>query len=611
MIQTMAQTGYQEQIPAVALFAKTEREYANCTPHRPKARFHMIWDDFITIGDNDAANGNALRAFEWLTNQRIDEWRKEHTMPGDCLPDPEDLWLDDVSTRRLAEITLRAREKSTYARCLRHPKDVNGDEDTELSDEDDNPRSLIELGFVERRFIARPGFEDMERPLVPFFEDKKGRFIIVNDEDGNYTDVYGKRHNAKEEGYIVRRQYRYCIDVVNAAIAALDWRDPPEPAKRWPPIVKRRDPVLPTQGNDAPTSTDCDPNDAQSALVEQLTSSISVQRGTEDAPIDDATPTVQSSTDSKELSITGTENGTSLSILSADSQESSAILSQAEDFQHAPWCPETLIGLARSRHTKGLFEIRDDDEDYEGAEKLDGLRQSLGLSPTQFWPILDCHIAAMMDPNSKTWWATQRYGDNLRFNLTHVDKQWKPVEDTLRKKPWSPLDTVPYFGPPEDYEEDVGAPRDHSWIFGNAGPPVECPEDIGTAIQIVEGSLEAPEVPIEKNHDVQESTASPGETEDELHQLPPPVEQWPLGKRGMSEAERDRLASLIAECYPSLILEDIGYDDGSFALRMRYGDLPRQGMTIRNQAEWYKVLNVSGAVNDAVRYGEMARCRNQ
>ena len=283
----------------------------------------------------------------------------------------------------------------------------------------------------------------------------------------------------------------------------------------------------------------------------------------------------------------------------------------AEDFCTAPWCAETLIGLAGSRHTPGLFECTgDDDIDYEGAEKLDGLRRSLGLDPTQFWRICDQHIMAMMDKASETWFATARTGGNLRFNLTHVASHWKAVDQTLSKKPWWPLDTVPYYGPPHDaviFEERPRRRGPDENLFENEVPraPRASPRETFEIETIIEGSLGDPGDYIEEQKAAQGGSDSPGETEQPMYPLPPSVDQWPPPQilHGMDQAEYDALCREIWQRYPTLPLEAKSFPDGSIACGIEYK--PGIFMRVRNAAQWRgrRHSNIERAVKQAVAYG--------
>jgi hypothetical protein len=598
-MQTIAQqyqSGYQEQISTAVLFPIFPM---SCTPHRPKARFHLRYDDFREICDYidpddpdepsvgelryDDPSADVLRYMQMRTDWLIDQLRKAHGIPEDYLPAPEDLWFS-ASYRDIEEGIVHAQSFTTCGRCLKDKAEGR------------EPPSLIERGFVERRFIARPGPAVTQRPKVTFYEDDKGIFIIVADRWGNYVDAHGEQHNATREGYdFIEWQYRYCIDAVNRALAG-PWYDPPKPLPPWKPLTRQRNPVLEqqNQGEEAHIRQD----QASSADTSKPTSLASAKEGVQGPLPSEALPISHDTVDTKGMSTVEAKNGLNFPETSAISN----VLPPAEDFSAAPWCPETLIGLASSRCIPGLFECTGSDEDYEGAKKLDRLRLSLGLDPIAFWPVLDRHIAAMMDPNSETWWACRRKGKNLRFNLIHVDSQWNAVGETLTKKPWYPLDTVPYFGPLEDPENE-DKPRDLSWIFGVAPVPDAAESPPEESPVIVEGSLESPGATIEIR-DVQEDTESPGETEqNEMHQMPPPVEQWPQeAKRGMDQTEFDALCQEIWQRYPTVALEARPYADGSLAVGIEHH--PGVFMRVRNAAEWRRPpTSLQRAVKDAVAYG--------
>jgi hypothetical protein len=170
--------------------------------------------------------------------------------------------------------------------------------------------------------------------------------------------------------------------------------------------------------------------------------------GTNGPPLGDALPISQNTTTPKDESTIRADFATNVPINSAISNLSEP----AEQFCESPWSPETLIGLAQSRHRPDIFEIRDDDEDYEMAEKLIGLAKKAGDNATQAWQRIDCHIAWMVDDSSPSWWVKER-ADRSLVTLKHVANNWRSVERKIAEKNWSTMDTAPYYGPPRDFEE--------------------------------------------------------------------------------------------------------------------------------------------------------------
>lgn len=436
-MQTMAQMGYQEQIPAAALFPAQNEKKSNCTPHHSK-RFHVRFHDFVEICKGDGACADVLRYFEMQTDWLIDQLRKAHRMAEGHIPDPDDLWISS-SYRDVSEGICHSQSHTTCG---------------------DRIDDLIVLGFLERRFIAR-AVDVEERPTVTFYEDRDGVFLVVDDRWGNYCDGNGEPRNAVEEGYlIIEWQYRYCIDKVNKSLAGA-FLDPPKPMKRWPPIVKRRDPV-PQEGNGATAPTDCDPSSADSASDNQRNPSQTLpQGGTSKAEVcEEESGHFHHNVDSEGMSTIHTDIGMNIPISSAISQTFLGNSKEAEAYREAPWGPETLIGLARLRHRPRLFKVNGDDADHEAAEKIIGETAALGLSPQASWLRIDLHIMAMMD--GPTWYAKRNRKNNLVFTLDHVARNWHTVETELKAEAWSPPDMVPYYGPSLDREETSAYPAGYA-----------------------------------------------------------------------------------------------------------------------------------------------------
>jgi hypothetical protein len=540
-MQAIVQMGHQgQQMPMATLLPAVQK--SSCTPHI-KPRFHVRFYDFVEICQNDGPCADVLRYFEMRTDWLIDQLRKSHRMAEKYIPHADDLWFP-ASCREISAGICYAQSHTT---C------------------NDRLDDLINLGFIERRFIAR-AFDVTSRPTVPFYEDSEGVFIVVGDRYGNYESD-GEHRNAVAEGYLVEWQYRYCIDKVNEVLAG-PFYDPPQPAKRWERIVKRREPQK--KGASVPNIYQDATDDATPKEV--LVSEVCVQGGTKKTET------------SKNKASEGHDNTTRYEFATSLPEES-------QNFSEAPWSPETLVGLASTRHRPGLFEVADDDDDYEAAEALIRQVASEGLTPQQAWAVIDQHIMAMMD--GPTWWATKRKGKNLRFGLRHVMSQWATVAESLKKTPWSPLDTVPYVGP---CEEDDESPRDHSWIFGNNGPALEDDEIVCDDEQIVESTL---------TEEDQGDEDLPDETK-ETDVIIPPTQSWPPQRRGMSEAEFETLFSVIARAYPSLLNHDLMdrrvLSDGSLAVVFEY----RAGcwMPVRSMQEWQCDPMIRSAVRDALIFAE-------
>jgi hypothetical protein len=197
----------------------------SCTPMLNKQCF-IRRKDFMTIC-GDGANADALRVIEMMTNQRIEWLRERYGIDKDYLPNADDLWLT-VSLRDVERTALHTYSKSTFERCF-CPQTSGG-----------NPSSLIELGFIEQRIIARPaGFKATVRPWADLYEDEQGQFLLVNERHECHLRS-GEWKSAAEIGYTrIERQHRYCIEKVNEALAMLDEEALPKPMPRWNPVATR------------------------------------------------------------------------------------------------------------------------------------------------------------------------------------------------------------------------------------------------------------------------------------------------------------------------------------------------------------------------------------
>lgn len=191
----------------------------SCTPPQGASPYHIVRGDFLRIC-GDFTCGNALRVFEVLTNMRINNLRNTYSIPAGVLPHEDDLWLE-TPVRTLEALSLKTRSKSSYARTLG----------------EDHPRTLLQLGFLRRRFVARPGTGALQTPMTPLQHDEAGPFILVMNIGGEYVGSDGESYHALEQGWTrISPQYVYCIEAVNAALAERAGREAPVPAPRWQPI---------------------------------------------------------------------------------------------------------------------------------------------------------------------------------------------------------------------------------------------------------------------------------------------------------------------------------------------------------------------------------------
>ena len=186
-----------------------------CTMHRQKVRFHVLYADFKDICGGDVRLAHALRLAETQTDQRIATLRASFGVPEDHMPHDEDLWFA-VTYRQAEALTLHAISRSTCQRIL-----------GEAEEGSEAMPSLIDLGFLHRRYVARPGNGLVTRPehAMMIYRDQDGEFIVV-DANGEYQGDDGETHSALADGYtVITRQYLYDFRAVNAAIAEYDGLD--------------------------------------------------------------------------------------------------------------------------------------------------------------------------------------------------------------------------------------------------------------------------------------------------------------------------------------------------------------------------------------------------
>jgi hypothetical protein len=288
-----------------------------------------------------------------------------------------------------------------------------------------------------------------------------------------------------------------------------------------------------------------------------------------------------------------------------------------ENFTEAPWCTETLIGLARSRHTPELFECTGSDEDYEAAQWLiEETRYKEGDGAKQSWERIERHIAWMTEDNSPSWWVIGR-GQRSEVTLRHVvgydkttdkltGRNWRDVETKANEVAWYPSRRTPYDPDPGAFEELPGPIPSNTLLFADNEPAL-------SALPVEERVAEPlvfPKITIEEIHDVQDGAEPPGETEQqEMHALPSPVEKWPLTKRGMTMEEYNALFAIIKEEEPSITTGFRMLDDGSFALAIEWAE--NQWVPVRSEAEWRSDPLVKSAARKAAQYGEAKQCRDQ
>lgn len=183
-------------------------EYS-CVPGYPGFRSFTVREDFRAITQN-WANALILQCAEIKTNEVIAYFRAERELTETELPPEEDRWFD-LSLHEAEAMTLSLQNYSTYSFTLR----PTGRKSNDIP-------SLIQLGFLRSRWVARPYHEWPRSIATEVHRDIRGeRYILVDDEEGYYLDFDGIIHKAIKEKFQVSRQFLLLIDQVNAVLKAL------------------------------------------------------------------------------------------------------------------------------------------------------------------------------------------------------------------------------------------------------------------------------------------------------------------------------------------------------------------------------------------------------
>lgn len=478
--------------------------YESCTPMVEGYGYHITRGDFYDLCDEDATSTNILRVLEVDTNQRIDKLRKAFGIPENMLPADEDLWIDKPSARRLEELTIHARSKSTYAPAFAENDDA----------------WLIRKGFVKQRYIARIDTLQTD-PLAPVFQDRQGLFLVVANDNGDYWGKDGKIHNALREGWReVICQVLYVIDVVNAGLAWLAGRKPSPKSKRHRPVAVAR--VKLGKGGGLSTmrkaTTTCSTTSVRPArhskgkalqggsekgALPEVKNTLSpnhqynAQIGgrpvldTSSLPSDEATsalPSVgqmASQIDQRKLSKTGQGVSNSGQGVSNSGEKSSSsghrryredkgedislkvskkesalarlpLLSSKIDvasLRTAEWSPQTIVALASQ-----VLPIPDPEGLAEGSEELKAWLRDWGepaqraydlwrdLSPAQAWEHVDLLSRFMTDPTSPSWFVTGRARQS-QVTLRHVMDNHVVQWNDFQRRDWYPKEQTLYDGP--------------------------------------------------------------------------------------------------------------------------------------------------------------------
>lgn len=503
----------------------------SCTPHRQHGRFHILFEDFVEICDDDVCNAHALRAFENATNQRIKWLYERYSIPESHLPHNDDLWIE-MPLRALEVLTLKAQCKSTYARTL-------ADQAPE-----DTPPSLIEQGYIRRRFIARAGDDLVTKPNTMIFKDSDGEFIVV-DQHGDYMGDDGTKHSAIYEGYSrISRQYLYCIEKINEAIAALDGLKS-QALPRWKPMIQRR-------------------RKEEAAITDDAQETTIPPRSSDDATEDDAIPqgarrSTSPRTPVVQIVSSTSENNTEFAGLSTNPTKGTR-MEHCDDIvlqmhHNAAWLPETIIGLSSLVLAVPPRPADDDAEmmhqwivDWlEPAQRLYAATSM--LSPMLAWERIDLTERYMATPGSPSWWQRDptdpRGGrkNKVPITLKNVADRYLSEYAEFRESQWWPGETTPYDGPTILYEQG----------YTGSSPGVEeprsAPLDDGN---VVDGSVvtELPQVGTEPTTETLEAV--------------PAVRASPIRRppRGLRRWAADDLMQRIHAEYPELRLAygDLGND---------------------------------------------------
>ena len=430
---------------------------SSCTPHLKDGRYHIHFADFKAICYHKVSS-DALRAFETMTDNRIAKLRRDHRIPESHLPHEDDLWLE-VGTLDLDYWTLHVRDQSTYWFCLQEESWPG------------RAKSLLELGFLRRRFVARAGRAPTAPAETAMYQDDHGYFLIVDDEQGNYTNSRGELHSAFDEGYtVLRRQYLYCIDAVNAALAKLGGLAPPTPLPPWRSIASQR-----TKKSAALVASETTKStDTHSASANESARLQSARLG--------GTKATQRDGDSFAF-----QNNTLHDPVSANSAENLLRIREIAELRNAPWTPETLLALCAALSTP-LFpvptQLDDDTWNRDWAEPAQQLidQQCAHMDPSRAWEIIERHVCAMI--SGPTWYARDRT-NMTKFSLRHVMSNWKNVESELRKEPWAPAQHIEYVG---SYAQSNDAAQS-SYAQGYVGS-AQCANDDVSAAQDDEQCIE-------------------------------------------------------------------------------------------------------------------------
>lgn len=392
------------------------------TLHRAK-RYIVCDDDFLQLADKRLAGAMVLRVSEVKTDELIDYYREMWPdMPEDTFPGDEYLWFDaDYKTFSTWTLHIRCRTMLVEMLC-------NGKKHTGL---------LIQKGYLKSRWVY---YEDPEHRTETknsaVRSTSRGRAYVVTDEQGNYyVEGENEPHSAPKDGFVYRRrQWLYCIDAINAAIAKLNG-DIAEPVQRWKPEEA-------AMGNNGDART-----------KQRLTTTTTPGA----APSNTSLPTAQG----------GSSNTEEKREVFAEIQSSitdSAMQYLSASLLKAPLTGETIIALARA--IPGLTVPRREEVDdltwqrevqrpAEQLLRLPKVMQWLASGDdARAWQVIEGPLRYIATPGSPSWWQSERTR-NTPITLRHAAKafavQQRDMEDKVKQHLWSPPDALPYTGPSMDH----------------------------------------------------------------------------------------------------------------------------------------------------------------
>jgi len=346
-----------------------------------------------------------MRIFEWKTDDLIKEFAKRYELPAGHLPSDDYLWIDEfeVAAQQLAWLSLGTRGRTTFT---------------------DTVPALVAKGSIRERYIARRG--DQARPArvyVPLCYDLAGRaYLVVQNYAGEYQDEEGTWHNAFQDGYTrILKQYLYCFDVINTAIAQLEGRTV-KAVPRWQQKT-------PSTGETLQPSLSRDDDQKDTATR------IAISGGKPNSTTHVEVSTVEDTID-----------GAGASTVTQKVRSNS-------DLRIAPWTVETILALQSA-----VLPVPDPatcdpaiwDKEWQRPTELAMVKLST-LSPVLAWERIDLTTRYMIDDSSPSYWRTGRT-KQTPTTMRHVANHIVDYYDAYKKSPWHPATTTPYDGPPLTYE---------------------------------------------------------------------------------------------------------------------------------------------------------------